>query len=509
MASLQALAQEASDLSAAGKHREAAAKYDAILKLNDSIAEVHINKGVALSQAGEARGALGAFQRAGELKPTLSNAHSNAGNMLRELGEHREAAKAYRAALKLDPSQAPWWTSLCNSLNACDKSDEASVAATEGLAAIRPKHFAALHNERIFAFFKLGRPDEAVDDVEAILEATPFAKLSDAQRQLYAMILSQTGGRLLGRGEAKQALPLLERACEGDASADNLFPYGVALLQLGREEEGRDVLQRSADKDPDNWRVHVALGTALMRQQKFPDACKAFERALRHAEPKADPVVNFNYAVALMNAGGRDHEARAPLELVVAAEPDNHVALGLLGALLIASKDWKHAAEMLQRAAETKAGKDDATVHYNLGYARLMADQPEPALESFEESLRLDPKSEQAKLAVNALEPTAMARKERLTGKEIEEAVKAARAKNAANPKQEKDMVRAMESATNPLERAKAMLSAQRPPFLRRMSMEGIQLGYVVAMAGAYDEMTLANLHLGPAAKAKPGKTAK
>jgi predicted Zn-dependent protease len=92
---------------------------------------VHI-KGVALSQAGEARGALGAFQRAGELKPTLSNAHSNAGNMLRELGEHREAAKAYRAALKLDPSQALWWTSLCNSLNACDESDEAAVAATEG-----------------------------------------------------------------------------------------------------------------------------------------------------------------------------------------------------------------------------------------------------------------------------------------------------------------------------------------------------------------------------------------
>jgi hypothetical protein len=70
-------------------------------------------------------------------------------------------------------------------------------------------------------------------------------------------------------------------------------------------------------------------------------------------------------------------------------------------------------------------------------------------------------------------------------------------------------MIRAMESATNPLERAKAMLTAQRPPFLRCKSMEAIQLGYVVAMAGAYDEMTRANLHLSPAAKAKPAKTAK
>jgi len=499
MSALQDIATKAAELSAAGKHAEAAAKYDEILKMNDGIAEVHLNKGVSLNAAGKPEEALSAFLRAIELKPELASAYVNAGNVYKNLGKLDKAEQSFRDALDRDGNMLQAWSNLVHILNQAGKFTQASEAAAEAITAMGGKVVPSLHNERIFAFFNLNRPEDSVDDVEAILSATPMEKLPQQQRELYALVLSQVGSRLLQQGKPQDALEYLERGAEGDSSSGNLFPYGMCLVQLERNEEAVPILQKALDLDGANWRIAIALGTLHMRKQAWQEAADLFEQGMKAREAAQDPYVNFNYAVCLMNLG-RDSEAREPLELVVSMEPDNAVALALLGTLCINDEDYEGAIQALERAA-TLQGEDtkDGSVNYNLGYARLMADKPVEALEAFELAAKINPTNEQVSVAIQALQPETM-KKERLTKEEIEEAVNAQQLRSPGSGDKRasrREIVKDVMDARTPLERAQSLLQPQRPAYLRRKSMEGIQKGMVKALASAYEDITSQNKHSG------------
>mmetsp|Transcript_12945 Transcript_12945/g.25097 ORF Transcript_12945/g.25097 Transcript_12945/m.25097 type:complete len:519 (-) Transcript_12945:255-1811(-) len=516
MASMQDLANEAAQLSAAGKFGDAIDKYDKIIDMNDTIAEVFLNRGVAMFNAGDVEGAADSFQRAADLKPELTVAYSNLGNALKQLDRNTDAAAAYRKALDKDGKNTKIWTSYVHVLNAAGNFQDALQAAADGLKAIGSSH-TPLHNERIFSFLNLGHVIDALPDVEAILKATPMETLPIEQRELYGMVLAQKGSQLMSDGKFKEAEKYLKRACDGDDAPQNLFPYGVCLIQVEKEDEAISVLKQAMEQDDKNWRIPVSLGTVYLRQKDFASAVEYLERSMElDDQPRNDPMVNFNYAVALMNLG-RDAEAKAPLELVVSAEPENHVALGLLGTILIHERDFDQAAEVLERAAKLDPAQKDSSIHYNLGYARLMQDKPEEALRSFQRAQEINPSSEQAKAAVESLrtvvnekvpERTSLRKSlfRRSSSRKsqsrsgasgepsMDELLRVAQSRSASPYLSEDEMRKKAERAKTPLERIQALLGPEKPEYLRRRSMEGIRAGYVVALAEVYDEMTLENI---------------
>jgi len=503
MASIEELANSATELSKEGKFEEAVEYYDQVLAINDSVAEVHLNKGVALYKADEPERALECFLRAAELKPDLAAAHANCGNAFKELGRGAEAVASYEKALEVDPSMVHLWSSLANTLNAMGRFEDALDAASKGIKA-NSKPNPALHNERIFSFFKMNRSEEALEDVEAILKASSIESLTETQRELYSMVLAQEGSRLMRASKYKEALAYFERACEGDASSSNLFNYGVCLVHQEKDAEAVDVLERAAEADDgSNWRIPVSLGTIYVRGKDFDKAVDAFGVAMKNDVAKKQSTVNFNFAVALLNVGGRDQEAREPLEFVISVEPDNIVALNLLAMLLIQEEDYGGAIELLQRAAKLPGADKDATLHYNLGYAKLMLDNGDDALKSFEKALKISPDHEAAKSAIAALKPSGNSKRMSFRKKKKKED------KAQENPEPSLEEIVKMRpkfpdlselelrkkiKAMTPLERAQALLGPAQPAFLRRPSMEGIKSGFVNIMAGVYDEITMENL---------------
>jgi len=488
MEEMQALVAEAQKLSADGKHQEAAAKYDQVIEMNDEIAEVHLMKGVSLSHAGEDDEALDAFQRTIELKKDLVAAYVNAGNILKRKDENAEAIKYYSDALKLDNKISAVWGNLCHCLNMEGECEESLRMSSKALKKLKD-YSRQLHNERIYSFFKLDRPDESLDDVETILENEPMDSLSDDARSLYCLILSQKGSRLLGKGDAENALPYLKRAAEGDASSGNLFPFGVCLSQLGKDDEAIPILKKALKLDPDNWRIMVALGTIYMRNGDFEKAQKLFEKALDHDEPAQDPNIHFNNAVALINLG-RPEEAEDHLKFVLDNDPDNYHAMGLLGTLYLEDKQYDKAIDVLERAVKHPDAAKDSSMHYNLGYAKLMANHPDEALRDFKKSAKIDPSNEKAALAVKQLSPKNLDKE--MSKKAIEEAAKLGAGKQG---KAYTEIMKRVIDARTPLERIQALLTPQEPSFRpRRPSLEAITFGFVGAASTVFDEITVENL---------------
>jgi len=488
MASLQALAQEAHDFSSAGQHVEAASKYDEILAMNDEIAEVHLNKGVSLSNAGNKDGALSAFKRAVELKPELIAAYTNMGNIYKNKGNHQDAIEAFRKATKMDPSMTSNWGKLAHEYSEVGDFNMALSAATDGIEANKSGNpHVTTHNERIFAHFKMENPHLAVDDVEAIISVTPMNELEDGQKQLYCMVLAQGGSKFMEDGDLSKAEYFLEMACENDPSAENLLVYGVCLIQLEKDEEALQVLENAKHLDPSMWKVLVAMGTIHIKNQNFDEAATLFQAAMEFPAPKKDSNVNFNYAIVLMNLG-RDLEAKGPLELVVKAEPDNWVALSLLGTIYLLEEEFAKAAAVFEKASKIPGADADSSLFYNLGYSKLMQNKPDDALKAFERAIEINPESDQAIAAYNAL------KSKQMSEKDISEAIEIANdASGTAHPKSKgvsfsEDMQQAAKKARNPVEMAQTVLVPQRPQFGLDPHLQGSR-GFVSQVTTLFEEL--------------------
>ena len=224
-------------------------------------------------------------------------------------------------------------------------------------------------------------------------------------------------------------------------------------------------LQKAKAIDSSNWKVHAAIGTICQQKKDFAGAAEAFGKAVTFTDVKDDYAVNYNLGIALMTLGN-EKDAREPLERAVKVNRDNWTAQALLGTIYIGQKDYRKAEAVLRIASELPLGDHDSSVWYNLGYAKLMLNNGTDALQAFNKALELDPTSSQAKSAVEAL----TAKPEEII-ESIGEMAK--EEKPTAEEMKQFDLV-----ADNPVERAKIIVSPQRPAYLlRRKSMEGIVMG--------------------------------
>lgn len=105
---------------------------------------------------------------------------------------------------------------------------------------------------------------------------------------------------------------------------------------------------------------------------------------------------------------GEPERALAPLATAARLQPDDPLVQFNAGSGQLLAGEADAALEPLERAAETAPADLQPAAHYNLGTARLQANDPAGAVESLSASLRLDPAQPDAKhnleLALRALE---------------------------------------------------------------------------------------------------------
>jgi tetratricopeptide (TPR) repeat protein len=145
------------------------------------------------------------------------------------------------------------------------------------------------------------------------------------------------------------------------------------------------VSRHSLALDPDNWMAHSVLGIGYMKQQKFAEAKKQFEEALR-INPGAEAYFDLGAATAEL---GKTDEAIALFRQAIAIKPGFLEPHALLGRLLVAKGQTAEAVEQLRTAVQLDPYRPE-------GYAELAAalgaaGQTDEAVGQYLEALKRDP----------------------------------------------------------------------------------------------------------------------
>jgi tetratricopeptide (TPR) repeat protein len=107
---------------------------------------------------------------------------------------------------------------------------------------------------------------------EAALAADPTAR---AARLRLAMLRFK-------QARYEDAVPIMmQAAAENPQDGELLINLGTALLQLDRNVEGIEWLQKAVVVVPDNPAAHNNLGVALAKELRYAEAAAEFERTLQ------------------------------------------------------------------------------------------------------------------------------------------------------------------------------------------------------------------------------------
>jgi tetratricopeptide (TPR) repeat protein len=138
----------------------------------------------------------------------------------------------------------------------------------------------------------------------------------DEQARERARQLLNRGADLLELGQARAAIPLLERAHHLDPeSVATHINLGGAYVMAGRHKEAIPLLESARNAEPDNSMIWINLGAAylgnpvLATSEQQMQAIVAFERALE-LNPSA-PNVHYNLGLIFLDRDDLDLAAAA------------------------------------------------------------------------------------------------------------------------------------------------------------------------------------------------------
>jgi len=157
---------------------------------------------------------------------------------------------------------------------------------------------------------------------------------------------------------------------------------GRAYLTEGSLESAIGTLREAVDLDRSNWAAWSFLGLALAEKGKPEAAEEAFGKAIRHADDRAEPCLN--YGLFLFSQGRVDEsivQYEAALEDLTYRKPA--FVLNNLGFALISQGDHLRAISVLKEAVRRAPGL--CAARFNLGLALQLAGEGKAATREFEE----------------------------------------------------------------------------------------------------------------------------
>jgi Flp pilus assembly protein TadD len=178
---------------------------------------------------------------------------------------------------------------------------------------------------------------------ESALSEWVRSQLVDADRAeahtALGALAAEQGELVTAEREYRAALKLVPAFGAASANLADLY-----RLQ-GREEEGERVLRDGLAASPRDPGLHHALGLALVRMKRHPEALAEFARACELAPD--DPRYAYVYGVALESAGDV-RRARAVLRRAWEKHPGDREVLQALASFSAKAGDEKAASEYLE-----------------------------------------------------------------------------------------------------------------------------------------------------------------
>jgi tetratricopeptide (TPR) repeat protein len=170
---------------------------------------------------------------------------------------------------------------------------------------------------------------------------------------------------------------------------------GNALAKAGRVPEAIGSFEKALRIKPDHVDAQCNLGIALARMGRMDEAVEHFEAALRIDPNYVGAENDLGLALAQM---GRTSEAIRCWEETVRKRPDFAEAQCNLGVALAQAGETEKAVEHFEAALRTKP--EFAEAHYNLGIALEKTGKAREAVAHYEAALRIRPEYAAAREAL-------------------------------------------------------------------------------------------------------------
>ena len=131
----------------------------------------------------------------------------------------------------------------------------------------------------------------------------------------------------------------------------NDFNRAIQELQLGNYSEGKVILEKLLEDDPNNIDILYNLGMAYSEMNLISKSIKILEKCVGIAPNFANALVALGFSY---NRAGDDELAMEKLQQALEIEPDNFYALKNIGALYNKKGEPDKAIEAFQKAEDLK-----------------------------------------------------------------------------------------------------------------------------------------------------------
>jgi tetratricopeptide (TPR) repeat protein len=409
--------QAGSLLLSAGEFDAARARAELALQANPEYADAHILLGNALAGLNDVKRAIKQMEQAISLDPSYAPAWSALGAVRFAGGNRQSADEAFRKAVQLAPGSADARLALANSQWATGDKEATEKTLKEALAldADSPAvhralalfylvsrrapeaepHFRALASKPGGAvaladyYLGLGRADQARAALEPLVGNSAHAESRVAKLRLAALDHAQDR-----RAEAHAALDELLKEQPRDVEAR--VAKARMLLVEGNDPDGAfEHAQAAVDANREAASAQYTLGLAAVEMRDLTLAEKSFGEVLR-INPRA-AAAQLQLA-RLQLARGETAGALRSAEEAARQRPGDPVAAVLLSKSLRARGDFSRAEREITKAIERNT--ESAPLRVEQGELALQRRQTAAARAAFEEALRLDASTHDARVGL-------------------------------------------------------------------------------------------------------------
>ncbi len=345
-----------------------------LIDLGTGMVYMHQRLGESLAQHGAFDDAAAVYEAGLKLSPDFQDLHYLLASALAKLRRSQESMQQYQEALRLDPDDARAHRGLGILLAESGRTEEAIAQYDEALR-VRP-HFADVL-ERLGRLLRAqGRGQDVIARHEAIVKAHP----GDAESYYYF------GRELQIQGWFPQALENYEKAVELEPrNASARSAVAATLVGQGKIEEAIAKYEESIRLEPNDKQAHTGLAVLLSNQGQVEEAVRHIREALRIDPGYGDALEQLP---RLLEKLGNPGQAVEQYQATLRMEPNNQDAHFLLGCTL-AKQDKKDEA-FAEFGEALRLNPDDARARNELGDLLVELKRPDEALKQYGEALRVD-----------------------------------------------------------------------------------------------------------------------